>query len=139
MTAFTSAAFAQEPSALAFDKWRPKAGAYAALGRNFQSSCDEGNDMTIDLGEKSVSGSEWGCEVKKLTDPAPGSLKVEMTCGDYNLAQNLNPRDPNWETREFREIMFIRRLDGTTNFVQKSLNGKTRGEWLRAGWTNFSR
>ena len=44
--------------------------------------------MTIDLGEKSVSGSEWGCEVKKLTDPAPGSLKVKITYSDYNLAES---------------------------------------------------
>lgn len=48
--------FAQEPPAPAFDKWRPTAGVYAEPGKNFQSSCDESGGLTIDLGEKSVSG-----------------------------------------------------------------------------------
>ena len=34
-----------------------------------------------------------------------------MVCDDYNLAQNLNPRDPNWANRQFNEVMFIKRLD----------------------------
>ena len=41
----------------------------------------------------------------------PGALKVDMVCDDYNLAQNLNPRDPNWANRQFNEVMFIKRLD----------------------------
>jgi hypothetical protein len=134
LVTFAPAAFAQEPSASASDKWRPKAGAYAEPGKNFQSSCDEGDDMTIDLGEKSVSGSEWGCDVRKIVDLAPGALKVEMVCSDYNLAQNLNPRDPNWESRQFNEVMFVKRLDDATISVQKSLNGKFKDPPWRAAY-----
>jgi hypothetical protein len=119
-------ALAQEAIGSAIDKWRPKNGAYAAPGKNFRSSCDEGNDITIDLGGKSVNGYEWGCRVKKIIDLAPSSLKVEMICNDYNLAQNLNPRDPNWENRQFNEVMFIKRLDDATISVQKSLDGKLK-------------
>lgn len=126
MATFTSAALAQDRPAPAFDQWRPKAGVYAEPDKNFQSSCDEGDSLTIDLGEKSVSGYEWGCKVKKIVDLAPGSLKVGMICSDYNLAQNLNPRDPNWENRQFNEVMLIKRLDQTTISVQKSLNGKLK-------------
>ncbi|PJG54223.1 hypothetical protein CVM73_15510 [Bradyrhizobium forestalis] len=104
----------------------PRPGVYAEPGTNFQSSCDESGDLTIDLGEKSVSGYEWGCKVRKVVDLAPGSLKVAMVCGDYNLAQNLDPRDPKWENRQFNEVMFIKRLDQTTISVQKSLNGKLK-------------
>jgi len=89
MSSASLPAVAQEASRTAFDKWRPKAGAYAAPGKNFESSCDEGNDMTI--GEKSVSGSEWGCDFKRVIDLGPGSLKVEMVCSDYNLAQKPRP------------------------------------------------
>lgn len=133
LAAFASAGFAQEPPALAFDKWRPKDGVYAEPGKNFQSSCDERNDITINLRGKSVDGYEWGCKVKKIVDLAPGSLKAEMICSDYNLAQNLNPRDPNWENRQFNEVMFIKRLDDATISVQKSLNGKLKDSpWREA-------
>ncbi|PDT88168.1 hypothetical protein CO669_21290 [Bradyrhizobium sp. Y36] len=134
MSATDLSAVGQEASPIAADKWRPKAGAYAEPGKNFQSNCDEGNDMTIDLGENSVSGPEWGCKVRKIVDLAPGSLKVGMTCSDYNLAQNLNPRDRNWENRQFNEVMFIKRVDETTISVQKSLNGKLKDTSWRAAY-----
>lgn len=118
---FAPDAIAQGSPAPAFDKWRPKAGAYAAPGKTFESSCDEGND--IQIGEKSVSGYEWGCDVKRIIDLGPGSLKFEMICDDYNLAQNLNPRDPNWDKRKFNEVMFVKKIDDVTISVQKSLNG----------------
>lgn len=134
LATFTSAAFAQDEATPSFDKWRPKAGVYAEPGKNFQSNCDESGGLTIDLGGKSVSGYEWGCDVKKITELGSGSLKVTMVCDDYNLAQNLDPRDPNWENRKFNEVMFIKRLDGTTISVQKSLNGKLKDPPWRAAY-----
>ncbi|MBJ7401985.1 MAG: hypothetical protein JHD07_01220 [Bradyrhizobium sp.] len=116
------------------DKWRPKSGVYAELGKNFQSSCNESGDLTIDLGEKSINGYEWGCKVTQVIDLAPGSLKVGMVCDDYNLAQNLNPRDPNWENRQFNEVMFVKRINDTTISVQKSLNGKVKDPPWRAAY-----
>lgn len=132
LTTFGSDAIAQERPAPTFDKWRPKAGAYAEPGKNFESSCDEGNDMTIS--EKSVSGYEWSCDVKRIIDLGSGSLKFEMICDDYNLAQNLNPRDPNWANRQFNEVMFVKRIDDTTISVQKSLNGKVKDPPWRAAY-----
>ncbi|QOG18597.1 hypothetical protein [Bradyrhizobium sp. SEMIA] len=133
LATFASAALAQDRSAPAFDKWRPKAGVYAEPGKNFQSSCDESGSLTIDLGEKSVSGYEWGCDVKRITDLGPDSLKVEMVCDDYNLAQNLNPRDPNWENRQFNEVMLIKRLDETTISRSEELERKAQGSSLACG------
>lgn len=54
-----------------------------------------------------------------------------MTCNDYNLAQNVYPRDPNWENRRFKEIMLIKRLNAGTVSVQKTLNGKFEGSAWR--------
>ncbi|WP_157095793.1 hypothetical protein [Bradyrhizobium sp. AT1] len=127
------AAYAQEAARNAFDKWRPKAGVYAEPGKTFRASCDEGGGLTINLREKSVSGYEWGCGVKKITDLGPDSLKVEMVCNDYNLAQNVNPRDPDWENRKFNEVMFVKKIDDVTISVQKSLNGKLKdAPWREA-------
>lgn len=134
LVALAFPALAQEPPAPTFDKWRPKAGVYAEPGKNFQSNCDESGGLTIDLGEKSVSGYEWGCDVRKITDVGPGALKVDMVCDDYNLAQNLNSRDPNWANREFNEVMFIKRLDAAAISVQKSLNGKLKDPPWRAAY-----
>ncbi|WP_404437273.1 hypothetical protein [Bradyrhizobium daqingense] len=125
--------FAQEP-APPFDKWRPKAGVYAEPGKNFQSNCDDSGGLTVDLGERSVNGHEWGCKVKKIIDLGPVSLKIDMVCNDYNLAQNINPRDPNWENRQFNEVMFIKRLDAATISVQKSLNGRLKDAPWRAAY-----
>ncbi|GMO16815.1 hypothetical protein [Bradyrhizobium sp. TM233] len=127
-------AFAQEQPAPTFEKWRPKAGVYAEPGKSFQSNCDESGGLTIDLSRKSVSGYEWVCKVKNINDLGPGSLKVDMVCDDYNLAQNLNPRDPNWDSRRFNEIMFIKQLDPAAISVQKSLNGKLKDPPWRAAY-----
>ena len=134
LATFTSGALAQDRPAPAFVKWRPKAGVYAEPGKTFQSSCDDSGGLTIDLGEKSVAGYEWSCDVKNITDLGPDSLKVEMVCDDYNLAQNLNPRDPNWANRKFNEVMLIKRLDGPTISVQKSLNGMLKDPPWRAAY-----
>lgn len=134
LVALALPAFAQESAAPTIDKWRPKAGVYAEPGKDFKSNCDDSGGLTIDLGEKSVSGYEWGCKVKKITDLGAGSLKVDMVCDDYNLAQNLNPRDPNWENRKFNEVMLIKRLDTATISVQKSLNGKLKDAPWRAAY-----
>lgn len=57
-----------------------------------------------------------------------------MVCDDYNLAQNLNPRDPNWANRKFNEVMFIKRFDAAAISVQKSLNGKLKDPPWRAAY-----
>lgn len=78
--------------------------------------------------------TEWGCDVRKVIELAPDSLGLEMTCGDYNLAQNINSRDPNWETRQFKEVMLIKRLDAKTISIQKTLNGKFKDRAWRAAY-----
>lgn len=122
-------AASQEHANLSPDKWRPKNGIYAEHDADFATRCGEFGDLRIGLGKGSISGSEWGCQIKKVTDTAPGSIRLDLTCSDYNLALNINPRDPNAYERTFKEILLLRRANETTISVRKTLNGKFSGSW----------
>jgi hypothetical protein len=80
----------------------------------------------VELRDKSISGHEWGCKVSKLTDTGPGAIRIDMTCSDYNLAENLKrPEDT-----EFREVMLLKKMDGTSMLVRKTVDGKFKDpEW----------
>jgi len=115
----------------ATEKWRPKEGTYAEPGVNFGLRCGEFGDFIIELNEKSISGNEWSCKITKLTETAPGAIRLDMTCYDYNLAEFI--KDPNPE-KEFREIMLLRKIDGKSVFVRKTQNGKFKGPDWRASY-----
>ena len=122
---------AQDEAKPATEKWRPKDGIYSDPGADLHSRCLDHTDFYIDLSEKSVGGNEWSCKVTRLTDTAPGAIRLDMTCDDYNLGLNIN--DPNPYVRQFKEAMLIRRTNGTTIFVRKTLNGKFKDpEWRAA-------
>jgi hypothetical protein len=116
--------FALDSAKPAAEKWRPKDGLYASPDKDFENQCGEYGDVIVELAEKSISGREWSCEITKLTDTAPGAIKLDMTCNDYNLAENINERDPNPYGRKFKEIMLLKKIDEKTIFVRKTLNGK---------------
>jgi hypothetical protein len=125
-------AIAQDAAAPATPKWRPTDGLYAAPGAQFNASCGEYGDVIVDLAGKEISGNEWSCKVVKLTGSAPGAIWLNMICDDYNLAESLGDRDPNF--RKFREVMLLRRIDEKSVFVRKTLNGKFEGPEYRAAY-----
>ena len=131
LTSATTTAFAQDIAKPATEKWRPKEGTYAEPGVNFGLRCGEFGDFIIELNEKSISGNEWSCKITKLTETAPGAIRLDMTCYDYNLAEFI--KDPNPE-KEFREIMLLRKIDGKSVFVRKTQNGKFKGPDWRASY-----
>ena len=113
------------PSALAQDlksteTWRPKDGIYVVDGKTIAERCADSTEFYADLREKSVGGNEWSCKVRKLTDKAPGTIRLDMTCSDYNLAEFL--KKP--EETEFREVMLLKKMDGNSMLVQKTVDGK---------------
>ena len=108
----------------AVENWRPKDGLYAEPGADFNSRCLDQTELSIDLGDKSVGGYEWGCKIDKVTKSTPDTIKLNMTCDDYNLALNLYPRDPKAEERKFKEIMLLKRINDKAMSVRKTLNGK---------------
>jgi hypothetical protein len=121
-------AFAQQNATATPTPWRPAEGLYVSTLTN----CEEYADVIVDLAEKAILGHEWSCEVTKLTDTAPGAIQLNMTCDDYNLAQALNPKDPNWESRKFKEIMYLRKVDDKSMVVRKTTNGKLKYPSWRA-------
>jgi hypothetical protein len=123
---------AQQGTAPAAEKWRPTEGLYAAPGASFRASCLEYGALIIELGTNRISGNEWGCDVTKLTDTAPGAIRLDMTCDDYNLAETLGDRDS--EYRKFKETMLLRKDGDSSMFVRKTSNGKFRGVAWRAAY-----
>ncbi|MBR0774441.1 hypothetical protein JQ543_02590 [Bradyrhizobium diazoefficiens] len=127
---FAGPGAAQNAVAPALEKWRPKDGIYAAPGKDFAASCDEANNIAIELKDKFVSGNEWGCRVTNVLDLDPSSIKVEMTCSDYNLANSINrPEDT-----QFKEILLLKRINPATISVHKSSNGKFKYPAWRAAY-----
>ena len=117
---------AQDAAPLAEAKWRPKEGTYASPGKGFAEACGEFGDLIVGLREKDISGHEWSCKVRKLTDTAPGAIRIDMTCSDYNLAEDL--KKP--EETEFKEIVLLKKIDDKTMLVRKTLDGKFKDpEW----------
>ena len=123
------AAFAQEGTKASSEKWRPKDGTYADPKSPY-TTCGDFGELIVELAEHSISGNEWSCKVTKLTDTAPGAIRLDMRCDDYNLALSINGRNPNAYDRKFKEIMLLRKIDGESVFVRKTQNGKFKGsEW----------
>jgi hypothetical protein len=107
-------------------KWRPKDGTYASPGKWFAGVCGEFGDLNVELHEKGISGHEWGCKVRKLTDTGPGAIRIDMTCNDYNLAEDL--KKP--EETEFKEVMLLKKIDDKSMLARKTVDGKFKDpEW----------
>jgi len=128
-----TSAFAQRSATPAVEQWRPADGYYESPGKDFDSDCrKEYGVFTIELAEKSVQGFEWSCEINKITDTAPGAIKLNMTCYDINMP--TSKRDPNAGERPFKEIMLLERLNEKSLTVRKTLNGKFKGPSWRADY-----
>jgi hypothetical protein len=119
-------AVAQDATPPATAKWRPKEGTYASPGKGFAETCGESGDLAIALREKSVSGHEWGCKVRKLIDAGPGAIRLVTICDDYNLAEDL--KKP--EGTEFKEVVLLKKIDDKSMLVRKTVDGKFKDpEW----------
>jgi hypothetical protein len=82
------------------------------------------------LVKRTISGHEWGCKVTRLTDTAPGAIRLDMTCNDYNLAGDLN--EP--EDKIFKEVMLLKKIDQERIIVRKTVNGKFKDPAFRASY-----
>jgi hypothetical protein len=126
-------AFAQRSAAPALESWRPADGYYESPGKDFDSDCrKEYGVFTIELAENSVSGLEWHCEINKITDTAPGAIRLNMTCYDINMP--TSKRDPYANERPSKEIMLLERLNEKSMTVRKTLNGKFKGPSWQADY-----
>lgn len=115
----TSALAQQDAVKSSTQKWRPKNGMYGPPGKDFGSQCSDGGYF-IELDENEISGSEWRCEITKLTDTGPSAIKLNMTCDNYNLAEDLKLP----ESTRFKEVLLLRKIDDSTVFARQTTNGK---------------
>jgi hypothetical protein len=125
-------AVAQDSTKQAAGKWRPKNGTYIVQGQDLIKRCGESGDLDVELVERSIRGNEWNCKITKLTDTAPGAIRLDMTCDDYNLAEWIH--DPNPYERKFKETMSLKKIDDKTIFVRKTRNGKFTDPNWRASY-----
>jgi hypothetical protein len=123
-------ALAQDATTPATPKWRPKPGIYAIPGKGFEEACGEFQDVIVELAERAISGHEWNCKVTRLTDTAPGAIRLDMTCDDYNLAGFL--KEP--EDKIFKEVMLLKKIDAERIIVRKTVDGKFKDPEFRASY-----
>jgi len=115
-----TSALAQPSAASTLEKWRPTDGYYESPGKDFDSDCRKAYGVfTIELAEKSVSGFEWNCSVNRVTDTAPGAIKLNMTCYDINMPTSA--RDP-----DAGERPFIRNLPGDPRRIFEDVGERGR-------------
>jgi hypothetical protein len=76
--------------------------------------------LCVELAERTISGYEWNCKVTRLTDTGPGTIRLDMTCDDYNLAAFLKEPDE----KIFKEVMLLKKIDEKRIVFRKTLNGK---------------
>lgn len=112
------------------EKWRPKNGIYEEFGHG--ERCGESTDLFIELTEKIIAGFEYSCVINKLTDTAPGAIKLDMTCADHNLAEYIG--DPNPNDRTFKETVLLKKIDEKTIFVRKTINGRFKDPAWKASY-----
>lgn len=126
-------AFAQDGAKLVTEKWRPQNGIYAVMGKDFTERCKSG-DFSVELGENNVTGDEWSCDVKGITDIGPKAIRLDMSCTD----DNLEPENPDHRKDPaepiFRETMTFRKIDDKSVYIRKSQNGKTNFPETKAGY-----
>jgi len=104
---------AQESSKTVSDRWRPKDGTYAEPGPGFDARCGEYGDTQIDWSSNLISGGEEGCKIAKLSDPAPGSIKLDVVCESADR-----------EGRPYKEIILLKKIDEKTIFIRETQDGK---------------
>jgi hypothetical protein len=114
------------------ETWRPQDGTYAAPGKDFVSQCGEFGDIIIAFSEKAILSNERNCKIVKLTDTAPGAIRLSLICDDYNLALSIGDPDP--YERKFKEILLLKRIDNNTMSVRKTLDGKFTGPAWQASY-----
>jgi hypothetical protein len=116
---------AEDIAKSAIEKWRPKNGIYAVTGKDFTERCENLGDFSVELGENTITGDEWSCDLKKITDTGFGAIRLGLNCSDVNLEAGIPKPSPDSGEMRFEETMTFRKIDEKSLFIRKSQNGKS--------------
>ena len=105
-------AFPEEGTKPPAEKWRPRNGTYAEPGTGFNARCGEYGDTLIEWNDNYISGGEEGCKIAKVSDMAPGSIKLDVLC------TNSDTETP------YKEIILLKKVNDKTIFFRETQNGK---------------
>lgn len=109
------AAVAQEGARPVAEKWRPKDGTYLGAKTDPKyDRCLDFGDLVVELAEKSIGGSEWGCKIVKLTDTAPGTIRLDVACTTLEREKPYN------------DIITLTKIDDKTILYSPATNRKFR-------------
>jgi hypothetical protein len=119
-------ALAQDQSKPNIEKWRPKDGAYIEAGTAAAGRCEAADPFIFALSRKKYGIEErYGCTVTKITDTAPGALRLDMTCNESE-----NADDGEEEGKNSKEVMTLRKINENSFFMRVTVKGKfPRPEW----------
>lgn len=96
-------------------KWRPKEGSYAEPGPEFDARCGEYGDARIDWSTNFISGGEGGCNITKISDVAPGNIRLDVGCYSAQRGE-----------RSYKETILLKKIDEKTIFFRETQDGKFR-------------
>jgi hypothetical protein len=124
----TFTAYAQEKPKPAPAKWRPKNGSYTRTDMEFTGPCEDTAPFLLELNKKRfVVDERWGCEITKITDIAPGALRLTMTCNETEIAGDDDGKD-------YKEVMTLRKISDTSFNMQLTNKGKFNGPPWRVNY-----
>ena len=124
---------AQDTTKPAIEKWRPKDGIYAVTGKDFTERCENLGDFSVELGEKTITGDEWSCDVKKITTGF-GAIRLDLNCSDVNLEAGIPKPSPDSGEMRFEETMTFRKVYEKSLFIRKSQDGKSNFSETRVAY-----
>lgn len=102
----------------ASEKWRPRDGLYIEAGTTLTGPCEGTAPFLFELSKKRfVVDERSGCKVMKITDTAPGAVRLDMTCNESETAGDDDGKD-------YKEIMTLRQIDDGSFFMHLTDKGK---------------
>jgi hypothetical protein len=112
---------AQDAAKSAPEKWRPKDGMYDLdNGGAFFVPCEKYPEHYIELGKREIAANEiYKCKVTKVTDAAPGVLRLDANCDDV-------------ATGKQKSIITLRKIDEKSFFMSWSSDRGSRFIYCQA-------
>lgn len=117
-------AFSQDIAKPISEKWRPKDGLYIEPSTEFTGPCEDAAPFLFELSKKRfVVDERSGCRVTRITDTAPGALRLDMICDEVD-----NPDEG--DGKKYKEVMTLRKIDDGSFFMHVTVKGKfQKPEW----------